>query len=192
MFLLELGEAAGYFHGEFRLGICTPIYGATAACRQHPGTFGPSGRGCQCFSAHHPRLGGTNGSATAVSGVTLLTSKATSEYRSCSILYLAISTNLAAAAAAESATIGNFGWNHETHEAHEIKPKPQRGGRKQMAGSHDAAAEAQLSARVHHVGGEIVTRLQRWISSLRQKPRALPWAILWRPFRPAVGTIIPE
>jgi len=147
MFLLELGEAAGYFHGEFRLGICTPIYGATAACRQHPGTFGPSGRGCQCFSAHHPRLGGTNGSATAVSGVTLLTSKATSEYRSCSILYLAISTNLAAAAAAESATIGNFGWNHETHEAHEIKPKPQRGGRKQMAGFHEASAKAQLSAR---------------------------------------------
>jgi len=79
------------------------------------------------------------------------------------------------------------------HTKHtKIKPKPQRGGRKQMAGSHDAAAEAQLSARVHHVGGEIVTRLQRWISSLRQKPRALPWAILWRPFRPAVGTIIPE
>jgi hypothetical protein len=25
VFLLELGEAAGYFHGEFRLGFCSPL-----------------------------------------------------------------------------------------------------------------------------------------------------------------------
>ena len=40
MFFLELGEAVGYFHDEFRLGICSPEYGATAACRLHSSTSG--------------------------------------------------------------------------------------------------------------------------------------------------------
>jgi hypothetical protein len=26
MFLLELGEAMGYFHAEFRLGVCAPLW----------------------------------------------------------------------------------------------------------------------------------------------------------------------
>ena len=40
VFFLELGEAVGYVHGEFRLGICSPVTGATAACRQYSGAFG--------------------------------------------------------------------------------------------------------------------------------------------------------
>ena len=45
MFVLELGETVVYFHGEFRLGICSPEYGATAACRQISGACG--GRAAQ-------------------------------------------------------------------------------------------------------------------------------------------------
>jgi hypothetical protein len=40
VFFLELGEAVSYFHGEFRLGFCSPESGATAAGRQYSGASG--------------------------------------------------------------------------------------------------------------------------------------------------------
>jgi hypothetical protein len=33
--LLEFGQAVGYVHGEFRLGVCAPEHGVTAASRQY-------------------------------------------------------------------------------------------------------------------------------------------------------------
>ena len=38
------------------------------------------------------------------------------------------------------------------------------------------------------VSARIVARLQRLMAIMASKPRALPWAVLWRPFRPCIRT----
>ena len=38
----------------------------------------------------------------------------------------------------------------------------------------------------------MVARLQRLMAIMASKPRALPWAVLWRPFRPCIRTAMLE
>jgi hypothetical protein len=42
------------------------------------------------------------------------------------------------------------------------------------------------------VSRRIVARLQRLMAIMASKPRALPWAVLWRPFRPYIRTAMLE
>jgi len=42
------------------------------------------------------------------------------------------------------------------------------------------------------VSRRIVARLQRLMAIMASKPRALPWAVLWRPFRPCIRTAMLE
>jgi len=42
------------------------------------------------------------------------------------------------------------------------------------------------------VSARIVARLQRLMAIMASKPRALPWAVLWRPFRPCIRTAMLE
>jgi len=42
------------------------------------------------------------------------------------------------------------------------------------------------------VSRRIVARLQRLMAIMASKPRALPWAVMWRPFRPCIRTAILE
>jgi len=42
------------------------------------------------------------------------------------------------------------------------------------------------------VSARMVARLQRLMAIMASKPRALPWAVLWRPFRPCIRTAMPE
>ena len=43
------------------------------------------------------------------------------------------------------------------------------------------------------VSARMVARLQRLMAIMASKPRALPWAVMWRPFRPALcGAILDE
>ena len=42
------------------------------------------------------------------------------------------------------------------------------------------------------VSRRMVARLQRLIAIMASKPRALPWAVLWRPFRPGIRTAMLE
>ena len=59
VFPLEFGQAVGYFHGEFRLGFCSPVYGATAACRQYSGA--ERHRAAQPDSSFKAQTGPTDG-----------------------------------------------------------------------------------------------------------------------------------
>ena len=42
------------------------------------------------------------------------------------------------------------------------------------------------------VSRRIVARFQRLMAIMASKPRALPWAVLWRPFRPCIRTAMRE
>jgi len=42
------------------------------------------------------------------------------------------------------------------------------------------------------VSRRIVARFQRLMAIMASKPRALPWAVMWRPFRPCIRTAILE
>jgi len=42
------------------------------------------------------------------------------------------------------------------------------------------------------VSRRMVARLQRLMAIMASKPRALPWAVLWRPFRPCIRTAMLE
>jgi hypothetical protein len=42
------------------------------------------------------------------------------------------------------------------------------------------------------VSRRIVARLKRLMAIMASKPRALPWAVLWRPFRPCICTAMLE
>jgi len=42
------------------------------------------------------------------------------------------------------------------------------------------------------VSARMVARLQRLMAIMASKPRALPWAVLWRPFRPCIRTAMLE